>query len=233
MSEFRKHRHNLSDMPSRKPGDRYIDGIKRLHYADVSREAQFVWTPEGKSELGKCLLVVAGPNLSGKTTLAEKLALVVDTPILDIDANWRNEWRTVENRGRMSVDIYQSNHVRALDILKEKKPALLVAAYSWPTYHNEVIKFAEEQGCQLKVFQLSTPDENEARKRLALRLEDPNNISDMVDIDKIIGGYKTYRGFEESYSNHPNVKVVHLDSHMKPEENLEIALASLRDSGNN
>lgn len=185
--------------------------------------------PEQPFELAQSIIVIAGPNLSGKTRLSDELAQHLDISLLDIDQGWRERWGTLENRPPMP-EVYAHNHDRARPILAEGKPVVLVATYSWPTYHEMLEQLAKETNSPLRVFILGIPEDKadeEIKRRLAMRLGDPNNISDIVSEEKVWESRNKYRVMQQP--DDPTMKVTVIDSTIDPTENVKFILSSLSD----
>ncbi len=184
-------------------------------------------SPERPFELAKCLIVIAGPVLYGKTTLANVLAPRLSAPILDIDEGWRERWGSLENRPAMP-EVYDHNHDRARPFLAVGRPAILVATYSWEGYHKKLKEFTEKVGTPLRVFLLTIPTdkvEKETERRLKLRQADPNNLSDVTTNERVQELYARY----QPITSDTGIWVMELDSTAPPEENVEKIVASLAD----
>lgn len=183
--------------------------------------------PEKLSSLGKCLIVIAGLPLSGKTTLADIVSRSIEAPILDIDEYWRTTYGSIENRPKM-IEVYKGNQARATELLAQDKPALIVATYSWTGYHEVLKEFSTEKDSPLRVFFLTIPGDDELRRRLAIRQNDPANISDVVTVEKVFELRDRYQAISND-PNYPNLQVVQIDSTKSVEENAGIIINSLAD----
>ena len=165
-----------------------------------------------------------GPNLSGKTTLANSLSKALAVPILDIDEGWRNKWGSLENRPPMP-EVYAYNHQRALPYLAENKPVIIVATYSQPAYHEMLDNFARESQSPLRVFHNLPTDIEETKRRLEKRLSDPNDLSDVRTLNQVLEIQSHYHPI----SNHPNIWVMEIDGTRLQEENVAKIITSLSD----
>lgn len=181
---------------------------------------------QGKEDiihLQKCIVAVAGPCLSGKTTLAEALASKTNMVYLDID-----EARIEIYGDQLSPPMgacYERNHDHAKPYLLEGKPVILGATYSWTGYHEMLKKLAEETQTPLRVILLKTSLE-EIIDRVKMRQEH-RDLSDVTTAEKAIDLYQRY----QPISNDPEVRVIEIDSSSSQpvEDNVNEVIAALVD----
>lgn len=174
-----------------------------------------------KIELQKCIVVVAGPPLSGKTTLAEALLDQINVVYLDIDEGWREEWG-LKDKPPM-IECYEHNHQRAEPHLSEGRPVMLGATYSWTGYHKILKELAERTESPLRVFLLRAPVE-EIIKRVKIRQAE-GGLSDVTTVERAV----ELHGLYESINKDPEVWVMEIDSSQPVKDIVAIVMESLAD----
>ncbi len=236
-SEFEKYRIPLYDVPGGQTSD-YIKETQGRYNKLQQERGRFVHIPEQSTytenqSLGRALIVLAGPVLSGKTTLAEALSIELGgVDIKDIDDGWRKRWGTLENRPKMPA-VYEHNQNRTRLYHKRDQPVIMVATYSWSTYHELLRNFASEAQTPLRVFVLGIPDEKketEFTARLEKRRNDPHNLSDITTPERVRELWSSYMPMPEyNDPNDPSIKVINIDSTQDPIENAQFIANFLSD----
>ena len=161
---------------------------------------------------------------SGKTTLTKELSNKLGLPFFDIDEGWRERWG-LRNKPSMSV-CYAYNHNRARPYLDRECPTIIVATYSWTGYHDMLRTFAQETESPVRVFLLRSPVDV-IRDRVALRQDDPTDLSDVRTPDRAEELYNRYQPIISDKDKNANLLVIEIDSTQPPEKNVGIIIDSL------
>lgn len=148
----------------------------------------------------RCVIVLAGLPLTGKSTLVRELAKQSNLVPLDVDeARWevfsRRETPLLTRQERFAMLVsYQKNHERARNHLSNGEPVVLAATYSGNFYHEMLAGLTQNMSCPLRVFLLET-SEVEIQKRLRQRgLED--NLSNIKSLERYLEVKKGYQVME-------------------------------------
>lgn len=128
--------------------------------------------------LRPCLVVLSGVPLTGKTVLAEKLAILSNLKIVDVDAV-RSEIDETRKNGKATMlepekekDIMVKSYAKmcrqAEEIINQGSPALVAGTFSRSEFKRPLEKLADilrKKNVPLKVFLLTISDK-EALKRI-------------------------------------------------------------------
>lgn len=172
----------------------------------------------------KCIVVLAGLPLSGKTTLGEKLAELSNFTYLDVDKARRgifNEVAVYSELGEQftMLNAYQRNHEVARDLLAEGQPVILGAIYSREIYHEMIRSLAQKTNAPLRVFLLNAPDEKIEQRLNKRPVDNPSNLRSI----------EHYRGVKIRYKPITEANIEHIDTSLPLEQNVEQVFSSLVD----
>lgn len=173
----------------------------------------------------KCLVVLAGPPLTGKSTLGKMLAKKSNFTLLDIDEVrqklFPGDKRLSEDEERNIMRAcYQKNHELAKEFLLQGDPVILVATYS-RDYSRAVLKeLTTSTNSPFKFFLFDAP-EKEIKIRLNQRKKNKN-----------LSNIKTYADFlsvKNRYQNIADINVKKIDTSEPRSKSLQQILENLDD----
>lgn len=180
---------------------------------------------EPLQEFRKCLVVLMGLPLMGKTTLGVELARCSNFRFLDVDdARWEifpPAERLPRNQEAFAMQTsYQKNHEKARDLLLDGKPVILGATYSRELYHEMLKWLARQTDSPLRTFLLNAPDEV-IGQRLKARIENgnPSTVKSLDAFKEVQGRYQLIQG----------INLTIIDTSLPPKENIKQILSALQD----
>lgn len=190
----------------------------------MSEDKEVTTQEKERLQFKKCLVVLCGPPLSGKTTLGRELAKHSNFAFLDVDeARWEiflKSDRLPDKQEQFAMQTsYQKNHEKARDLLQLRQPVIVAATYSRELYHQMLQDLAERNGAELRVFLLVVSDE-EIRRRIENRAnENPSVIKTFEQFSEVKNRYRVIEG----------VRLVKIDTSLSVEENAGQIFYSLED----
>lgn len=161
---------------------------------------------EGKYTFKPCIIVLAGPPLSGKTTLGNRLHNETNGMFLDVDVRRsqifrdKQNWLLPEDEHFQKQEMfamqtsYQANHERARNWIKAGTPVVLAATYSRELYHRMIRDLSKETGVFLAVFKVEPPkSDEELLKRLEGRNSgnNPSNVKTLEHFYEVLNRYRS------------------------------------------
>lgn len=161
----------------------------------------------------KSVVVFAGLPLTGKTTIAKKLALFSNYILVDVDDIRHQETPVVQvlepAEEKLAVEhTYTRMFNLARELLNDGKPVIIAGVFSRPDpYHNQLKTFVDEEKVPLKFFYLETPTVDEIERRIQIRLNSPDNLSNVTSYDRFTEAQTRYKLIE-------GIKVIRIPSEL-------------------
>lgn len=190
-------------------------------------------------EFKPCIVALAGPPLSGKTTLGGKLSEMTNLYFFDMDNvrrcfpvqlypdpdKERDFFRNPVRRYAAILTAHAYAYYLASEVLENGEPVLLAATYSHPSYLNPLREFADlyrrvNQPAEsaLRIFVLEAPEES-----LASRVDQRVSLRDETTVNTVEHATDLRRRFGPIEGE----DVCHVNTGLSIEENIDQILAAL------
>lgn len=176
-----------------------------------------------KAYFKKCIVVLAGPPLTGKSTLGKELAKRTNFIFLDVDEIRQKLFPAdhplpSEQEKNIMETSYKENHRLAKKWLAMGKPVILAATYAREFYHQQLKELSQNTKASLIVFQLAAPI-----PEIKLRLYKRQQVESFSNIHSLEG----YLEVKNRYQTMKNVHLVALSTNQPLETTLEQVLQNL------
>lgn len=176
----------------------------------------------------RSLVVFAGLPLTGKTTIATKLAVFSNYTLIDVDDIRHQEMPVVQvlkpEEEKLAVEhTYVRMFNLARKLLNDGKPVIIAGVFSRPDpYHNQLKTLVKEEKVPLKFFYLETPTIEEVEKRIQIRLNSPDNLSNVTSYDRFVEVQTRYKLIE-------GIKVIRIPSELSIRQKNALIMRNLVD----
>lgn len=171
----------------------------------------------------KCIVVLVGLPLTGKSTLGCELARRSNLVLLDVDEARRQLFLSrdfqlpSEQEAFVMIRSYQKMHELAHDQLMSGQPVVMAATYSRPRYHEMLKELVKGTDIPLKIFLLTASDQT-IHQRIQARQEQ-GNLSNVKSPD-------AYYEVKNRYQPIEGVSSV-IDAEQPVQQNIQQILESL------
>lgn len=171
----------------------------------------------------KCIIVLIGPPLTGKSTLGQELAKHSNFTLLDVDEVRQKFFpsdKVLHPKLEQSVMelSYQKNHQIAEELLQKNQPVVLVATYSRQFYHQMLEQLACTTSVPLRIFLLQA-----SHKEICQRLEKRQKEECLSNIKNLEDLMEVHNRFQSII----NSSVVNIDTSHPLKKNVQEIFKSL------
>lgn len=185
-------------------------------------------------EFELCIVALAGPPLSGKTTLGNELSRRTNLRFIDINPErWLfpqdgGEFQNPLLRSMAMTETYALAHFRAAQHLAIGEPVLLAATYSHGSYVNMLREFADlhrrvvtqSSEAALKIFVLQAPEASLAERLGSRRKMNDEKYFPYIPLETAIDLRRRFVPIEGN-------NIVHINTGLSLKENVAQILAEL------
>ena len=176
-----------------------------------------------------CIVVISGPTLGGKSTLANAVEARSTFQVLDGDiarASLLPEGtdptarRDFGSEKASMLCAYRLNHDLARELLDHGVPVLLAASYSQDYYHFMLKDLQAETGVPMRAFYVEAPAEQVFDRLESRNLQDPiSNVRTLEDYEFQLARFHPIQG----------INLVRLDIHKTVDELVGDVLSATAD----
>ncbi len=165
--------------------------------------------PEKRDSLVRykpCIIVISGPTLGGKSTLARAIEERSNFQVLDGDvarASLLPEGadptvrRDFGSEKASMLCAYRLNHAIARELLGLGVPVLLAASYSQDYYHLMLSNLKAQTGVPMRAFYVEAPAEQVFNRLESRNLQDPiSNVRTLGDYEFQLGRFHPIQGID-------------------------------------
>lgn len=171
----------------------------------------------------KCIVVLAGLPLTGKSTLGKELSEQSNLVYFDVEIARREiersgSWLGQEKEKQIMLSAYKRNHQWAKTKLSEGQPVVLAATYSRLEYHQMLSQLSQEASVPLKFFLLVCP-ESVLLERLKSR---------PMDSTSNIRTYEQFYSVKERYQRFQEIEASEIDTSLPIKKCVEKVFSELK-----